>query len=89
MRYFIEQIGVTIDNPTVEIPIVDGFPVISGINIATNRFDILIRLVGIDYSFDMMLSGVQADSLNWVEEGSKLPGYVQSKIDEWVVDDSI
>lgn len=86
MKYFIEQIGVTVEDPLVEIPIVDGFPSISGIDIKTNKFDILIKLVGIDYSFDMMLREVQADSLNWAEEGGRVMSYVQRKLDEFIVE---
>jgi hypothetical protein len=87
MKYLIEQLGLVLVDPQIEITIINGSPVIQNLNFATNKFDILVRLYGEGYSFDTMIADVQADTLNWAEEGAKLPGYVQAKIDEWVVDE--
>ena len=79
MNYLIPFLNgqIEIENPTIDVVGLSiGNPNIVGIDFITKKYNVSILLTTNTAKFTMILNGVQAESLNFDSQGSKIPEQV-------------
>ena len=72
-------------DPELEIVFSDENPKITGVHIQDIQYDIDIVLVSDGVRFGLNLKKVQAESLDWQEEGANMRNQIWSKLEENLV----
>jgi len=85
MKYIIQHLNGETEITPTEIEIVGlniGNPNISNIEFQTKKYSIEIKLITEGCTFGLLLDNVQAESMNFNEEGGKIQNQVLTALNE-------